>query len=79
MNKRIISLQFFVSKFYAKVPTACPFYVPISQRSYTRCCIKEFIKRKLSSGLFWAVGAAEKKKPPNYHKYATFLGGFFNF
>ena len=24
--------------------------------------IKEFIKRKWSSGLFWAVGAAEKKK-----------------
>ena len=24
-------------------------------------CIKEFIKRKWSSGLFWAVGAAEKK------------------
>ena len=22
-------------------------------------CIKDFIKRKLSSGLFWAVGAAE--------------------
>jgi hypothetical protein len=41
--------------------------------------IKEFIKRKLSSGLFWAVWAAEKKKPPNCHKYATFLGGFFNF
>ena len=27
----------------------------------------------------WAVGAAEKKKPPNCYKYATFLGGFFNF
>ena len=26
--------------------------------------IKEFIKRKWSSGLFWAVGAAEKKKLP---------------
>ena len=24
--------------------------------------IKELIKRKLSSGLFWVVGAAEKKK-----------------
>ena len=31
-------------------------------------CIKEFIKRKWNSGLFWAVGAAEKKKPPNCHK-----------
>jgi hypothetical protein len=41
--------------------------------------IKEFIKRKSSSGLFWAVGAAEKKKTPNCHKYATFWGGFFNF
>ena len=27
-------------------------------------CIKEFIKRKWSSGLFWAVGAAERKKLP---------------
>ena len=26
-------------------------------------CIKEFIKRKWSSGLFFAVGAAEKKIP----------------
>ena len=26
--------------------------------------IKEFIKQKWSSGLFWAVGAAEKKKLP---------------
>ena len=33
-------------------------------------CIKEFIKGKWSSGLFWAVGAAEKK-PPNV------LGWFF--
>jgi hypothetical protein len=41
-------------------------------------CIKDFIKRKLSSGLFWAVGAAEKKKP-YCNKYATFWGGFFNF
>ena len=28
---------------------------------------------------FWAVGAEEKKKTPNCHKYATFWGGFFNF
>ena len=27
---------------------------------------------------FWAVGAAEKKTP-NCHKYATILGGLFNF
>ena len=27
--------------------------------------IKEFIKRKWSSGLVWAVGAAERKKLPN--------------
>ena len=40
--------------------------------------IKEFIKRKWNSGLVWAVGAVEKKTP-NYHKYATFMGGFFNF
>ena len=26
--------------------------------------MKEFIKRKSSSGLFWAVGAAEKNKLP---------------
>ena len=31
-----------------------------------------------SSGLFWAVGAAEKK-PPHCHKYATFLGVFLCF
>ena len=41
-------------------------------------CIKEFIKRKWSSGLLWAVGAAEKKNP-NCHKYATFWGGFLMF
>ena len=34
--------------------------------------IKEFIKRKLSSGLFWAVGA-EEKKTPKCHKYAIFF------
>ena len=31
-------------------------------------CIKEFIKQKRSSGLFWAVRAAEKRKPPNCYK-----------
>ena len=40
--------------------------------------IEEFIKRKWSSGLFWAVGAAEKKKTPNCHKYATFQCGHYN-
>ena len=40
-------------------------------------CIKEFIKRKWSSGLFWAVVAAEKKNP-NCHKYATIWGVFFS-
>ena len=34
-------------------------------------CIKEFIKQKRSSGLFLAVGAAEKKNS-KCHKYATF-------
>ena len=34
-------------------------------------CINEFIKRNWSSGLFWAVGAAEKKTP-------NFLKCFFN-
>ena len=34
-------------------------------RDYSRDgWIKEFTKRKLSSGLFWAGGAAEKKKLP---------------
>ena len=42
--------------------------------------IKEFIKWKWSSGLFWAVSrGSREKKPPNCHKYATFWGGFFNF
>ena len=40
--------------------------------------INEFIKRKWSSGLFWAVRGAEKKTH-NCHKYATFLGSFFKF
>ena len=40
--------------------------------------IKEFIKRKWSSGLFWAVGL-QRKKTPNCHKDATFWGGFFYF
>ena len=40
--------------------------------------IKEFIKRKWSSGLIWAVGAAEKKLL-NCYKYATFWGGFSTF
>ena len=42
-------------------------------------CIKEFIKRKLSFGLFWAVGAAEKKKLPTAISNATFWGGFLMF
>ena len=40
--------------------------------------IEKIIKQKWSSGLFWAGGNAEKKTP-NYHKYATFWGVFFNF
>ena len=39
-------------------------------------CIKEFIKRKWSSGLFWAVRAAEKKNLPTA---ISIWGGFFNF
>ena len=31
-------------------------------------CIKKILKQKWSSGLFWAVGAAEKKTTPNCHK-----------
>ena len=34
-----------------------------NQRSYQRWLDKRFIKQKWSSGLFWAVGAAEKKLP----------------
>ena len=43
--------------------------------------MKEFIKRKRSSGLFWAVGAAEKKQKTtlNCHNYTTFEGDFFYF
>ena len=57
-----------------------PTYPPTTEvnRDPTRdgWIIKEFIKRKWSSELIWAVGAAENK-PPNCHKYATFLGAFF--
>ena len=38
--------------------------------------IKEFIKRKWSSGLFWAVGAAKKKKGSG-PIMSNFLGCFF--
>ena len=38
--------------------------------------IQKSIKRIFSSGLFWAVGAAEKK---NCHKYATFEVSFLYF
>ena len=38
--------------------------------------IKEFIKRKWSSGLFWAVGAAAKKKGSG-PIMSSFLGCFF--
>ena len=40
--------------------------------------IEKFIKRKWNSGLFLAVGAAEKRNP-NCHKYATFEVGVFMF
>ena len=38
--------------------------------------IEEFIKRKQSSGLFWAVRAAEKK---TLSTTTSFWGGIFNF
>ena len=38
--------------------------------------VKEFIKRKWTSGLFWAVGAAEKKNLPTTI-ICLFLGCFF--
>ena len=41
--------------------------------------IKEFIKRKWSSGLFWAVGAAEKKKLPTAISMQLFEVGFSTF
>ena len=42
--------------------------------------IQEYIKRIFNSGLFWAVGAAERKKNPNCHKYATtFETVFYDF
>ena len=40
--------------------------------------IQKSIKQIFNSGLFWAVGAAEKKNP-NCHKYATFKDSFFMF
>ena len=53
----------------------CSLFTQILEQ--TDDCIGEFIKRKWSSGLFWAVEAAEKKTP-NCHKYATFWSGFFS-
>jgi hypothetical protein len=41
--------------------------------------IKEFIKQKGSSGLFWAVSQGCREKKKKCHTYATFWGGFFNF
>ena len=41
--------------------------------------MKESIKRIFSSGMFWAVGAAERNKKPNCHKYATFEVSFLCF
>ena len=52
--------------------------IPLTRDSSRDCCIKQFIKRIWSSGLFWEGGAAEKKTTPNCHKYATFLGVFFS-
>jgi hypothetical protein len=40
--------------------------------------IQESIEWIFNSGLFWAVGAAEKKNP-NCHKYATFVVSFLCF
>ena len=56
-------------------------YLPSQDPSYTTdYWIQESIKRIFNSGLFWAVGAAEKKKTtPNCHKYPTFWGGFLMF
>ena len=38
--------------------------VGMAQRSYTKWLYKRIYKTEMSSGLFWAVGAAEKKKLP---------------
>ena len=46
--------------------------------STTDHCIQESVKRIFSSGLFWAVGAAEKKEL-NCYKYATFEVSFLMF
>ena len=51
----------------------------IIQRSYQRWLDKRICKTKMK---FWAVlgsRAAEKKTPPNCHKYAAFWGVFLNF
>ena len=42
-------------------------------------CIKEFIRGKRSSGLFWAVGAAERKKLQTAISMQLFEVFFFNF
>ena len=56
--------------------TAEEYYYP--RYSTTDHWIQESIKRIFNSGLFWTVGAAEKKNP-NCHKYATFEVSFLCF
>ena len=53
-------------KFEIRMPIVCT-YVLLTDFS-TDECIKELIKQKWSSGLFWAGGAVEKKTRPNCHK-----------
>ena len=55
-------------KFEIRMPIVCTYVHVLFTDFSTDECIEELIKQKWSSGLFWAGGAAEKKKLPNCNK-----------
>ena len=62
-----------------ETPFACLWWASENQRSYQRWLDKRIYKRKWSSGLFWAVRTAEKRKRPTAMSMQLFFSGFFNF
>jgi hypothetical protein len=60
------------------MPGSVPSGVGLEQRSYQRWLHKIIYKTEMK---FRAVLGSQgcREKTPNCHKYATFLGGFFNF
>ena len=65
-NTNLLILSSKLSLLFLVFDNSIRFFFSSDQTLYptdfrTNDCIGEFIKRKLSSGLFWAVGAAEKK------------------